>query len=149
MARLETLIRSALPGAVGELAPYRAWTGLPGYDPNVRRALLGRRGSLSLVYVLPDAKTAPGVRPSRWRVAPFGPRYSASLTPALRALWKAYGTQLDRRIRVEPEGASGGTALLVSSDEAHRLVLLFVTLEPRDDRRFWPAREGRPADGHP
>jgi hypothetical protein len=143
MAKLETAVLEAHPASFERVALYRAWTGLPGYDPNMRRVLLRRKQCLSLVYVVPDSSTTPGGASSQWRLAPFGPGYGAPFTPALRALWDAYNAQLERRVSLEYERESSVTALLVSSDEAHRLVLLFIRLEPRDDRRFWHAREAR------
>jgi hypothetical protein len=143
MAKLETAVLEAHPASFEGVAPYQVWTGLPGYDPNMRRVLLLRKQCLSLVYVVPDSSTTPGGAPSQWRVAPFGPGYGAAFTPALRTLWDVYDAQLERRIPLEHERELGVTAVLVSSDEAHRLVLLFVALEPRDDRRFQHAPEGR------
>jgi hypothetical protein len=146
MARLESLWQAARPSRLEAVAPYRAWRGLAEDDPNMRRALVRRERCVSLVYVLPDSSTPPGALPSRWSLAGFGPGYGALITPALNALWRAYAAQSERQLQLEAVVELGVTALLVSSDEAHRLVLLFVTLEPRDDRRFWPARKGRPVE---
>jgi hypothetical protein len=136
MQAFEESFRAAFPGALEPVRPYERWMGLPGYDPNMRRALVRRKRCLSLVYVVPHANTLEGNLPSRWHVAVFGPGYGAPLGDALRTVWNAYAAQADRRIDLEHQRELGVEAALVSDAEAHHLVLLFVRLEPRDDRRF-------------
>lgn len=143
MAKLEMALQAAQPFAHESIRPYRCWTGRVDYNPNMRRALVRRRSCLSLLYLLPDSSTPVDTRPSRWDVAAFGPGYGAPFTPTLESLWDAYARQPERQVCLEEGATLGMEAVLVSEPEAHHLVLLFILLEPRDDRRVWHHEEGR------
>ncbi|NJK42995.1 MAG: hypothetical protein HC933_00855 [Pleurocapsa sp. SU_196_0] len=134
----------AQPVVFEPVAAYRPWSGRVDYDPNMRRVLVRRGRTLSLLYLVSDSKTPVGTVPLSWRVAAFGPCYGVRFTPALGTLWDAHTIQLERRVHLEHDATLGMEARLVSDSEAHHLVLLLISLEPRNDLSSRKRNQARP-----